>query len=141
MSARSWETYVVVLLSGFLSLLVPFCMAFLSRALRVTEKRRTPPAFVVKGARDKQSSNVSALGERMNFRFFLAVNASLALLGLVLLLIPIVGVFHASAGSGRFMAGLGICSISALLGVALLYAGKKGDLSWLSPLLRRRERG
>lgn len=141
MPSRSWETYVVVLLSGFMALLIPLFLSLLSRAARVRESRRLAPQFQYRPSRDRASTNISALGQRINIRYFLAINAALALIALVLLLVPLVSVVRGQGLPGTgIQAGAAILSLALFTGVGLLYAGRKGDLSWLSPSLRRKER-
>lgn len=124
-----WDSYALVFLSAGLSLLVPLALAALSRLLgggrpaqgRAIERAPGPVAL----------NQQTALGHRIHFRFFLAANCALILIGIALLLVS--GVSGVGVGdpsrAGRNLAAVVTLTLFATLG--LLYSAKKGDLSWI----------
>lgn len=127
----SWDSYYIVFLSAVLSLGIPAFLAMISLVFFPRGKRKsakTSNQLVPKASR-------TALGQRINVRFFLAVNAALVLLTLVLALIPCVTTLQSENHHGHqgLMTGLiSIVTISGFAVLGLLYSIRKGDMSWLS---------
>lgn len=136
----SWSVYYVIFLSAFLALGIPVFLAGASYLVSFAKGRRTPappqkPAF-------KPEPNRTALGRRINARFFLGVNVSLILMALLLALIPCIGALKGGEGSAHLMHALvAVVSLAAFAGLGLLYSAKKGDLSWLKTYQDRPEEG
>ena len=123
----SWDAYYVVFLSAFLALLIPLGLRLISFAV----------------ARSKPPSHATPRVEmpRTNPRFFLGANATVALIALILAIVPCISTLNPRSGSGVFWSGFVlVLSVSGLAMVGLLYAVKKGDLSWLKSLQKGRDR-
>jgi hypothetical protein len=73
------------------------------------------------------------IGRKINARFFLAANAALILIALILILVPCVGTLRESKDREGVIRGL-IClvTIAGFTSLGLLYSARKGDLGWLS---------
>jgi hypothetical protein len=106
-------------LAGLLALLLPVALWLISRAL---SPRNTGAAAAVSLI---QSENPVAVGRKSNPRIFQALNASLVLILLALLMIPCVVTLPGDFGL------MCILSLSAIAGLALLYGVRKQDLDWL----------
>jgi len=127
-----WDVYYLVFLSAAMALLIPIGLGgisllfFPSGGLR---KRRLPSADL-EAARNPQGSDT--VGNRVNVRFFLGVNAALVLIALVLGTIPIAAAIHANEDRHQLLLTLfALVSIGGLASLGLLYSVAKGDLSWL----------
>src|SRR5436190_9027251 len=105
-----WDVYYVVFLSALLALGVPVALALASRFVSA----RSPfPGKQVRdlpgdglGARVAANADDTALGRRVNTRFFLGANAALVLITLALVLIPCAGALAAGVGRGALLRGL-----------------------------------
>src|SRR5262245_58707960 len=128
-----WNTYALLFLAALLSLALPFVLAVLSRVFRAS----APPPVHVATGRPWAERN-----RKTNTRFFQALNAGICLFALALLLVPSVGVLRELSRSGErdlaFRGAIGVLLISIILVTGLLYAGRKGDLSWLRSFDRER---
>jgi NADH:ubiquinone oxidoreductase subunit 3 (subunit A) len=124
----SWDVYYIVFLSGILSLGIPAGLAIVSKMLSyhsigVKPSQATKPTC---------HANRTILGQRINVRFFLAVNAALVLITLVLALIPSATALQAQSADGLRVGLVSIVTISAFAALGLLYCVRKGDMGWLS---------
>lgn len=135
MQPTSGQTYFAFLASGWIGVALPALLGLFARGLR---KRLKLAEKTVKTLRSRPAAQVSALGRRMNVRFYLAMNLSVALFAMIFLLTPLVSFLSgspASGGSGwaqEVRVALAVFLISGICALVLFYAGKKGDLSWLS---------
>lgn len=114
-----WNVYYVVVLAGLLALLLPVALWLISRAI---SPRSTEPRGAVSLI---QSENPAAVGRKTNPRIFQALNASLVLILLALLMIPCAVILPGDFGL------VCILSLSVIAGLALLYGVRKQDLDWL----------
>ncbi|MDR3607477.1 MAG: hypothetical protein P4M08_08860 [Oligoflexia bacterium] len=123
-----WAIYYIVFLSALIALGIPATLALISSLVSSKRGPASPPA---PPSRDK-------LGQRINARFFLGMNATLTLTALVLILIPCAGVMRNANGDRAvaLRALLAIVSISGLAGLGLLYSSRKGDLRWIHSFQR-----
>lgn len=128
MQPTSGQTYFAFLVSGLIAVALPSLLGVLARALR---KRTKVVEKATKTSRSRPVAQVSALGRRMNVRFYLAMNLSVALFAMVFLLTPLVSFLSGSVVS-EVRISLAVFLIAGLCTLVLFYAGKKGDLSWLS---------
>jgi hypothetical protein len=128
MMPSGWDVYYVVFLSAVLALAIPAGLGLVSILMSGRGKRPGPSsATPVPPVRDE-----SALGRRMNTRFFLSANAALALIALGLVVIPCAGTLQAGETRAEVLRGLvAIVSIAGFAAIGLLYAARKGDLDWL----------
>jgi NADH:ubiquinone oxidoreductase subunit 3 (subunit A) len=117
--ASGWNVYYIVVLAGLLALLVPVALWVISRAL---SPRAVAPSASVSLI---QSENPAAVGRKSNPRLFQALNASLVLILLALLMIPCAVTLPGNFGL------VCILSFSVIAGLALLYGVRKQDLDWL----------
>lgn len=145
--ASGWEIYYRVLLAAGVSLLLPWGLWLVSRAIQ----RKAPPTGS-DGERSPQGTRkhgglfpawterpqafvADELAQRLNTRFFLAANTALALVALVLTLVPSVVLLSASrrelVQSDGIKVLVLILALSVFLLVGLLYATRKGDLGWI----------
>lgn len=121
----SWDAYYVVLLSAGLALTFPLALSLASRIVG----RRKPAA----------SRRATPEMARTNSRFFLAAHSALLLIALILLLVPAIGTLQENQNRRVFLGGFVLLlSLAALALVGLLYAVKKGDLSWTRDFQKRR---
>lgn len=114
-----WNVYYIVVLAGAMALLVPCVLLLISRSLSERKAGAAKPVSLI------ESENPAAIGRRTNPRIFQALNASLVLVLLALLMIPCAVTVPASYGL------VCIFSLSVIAGVALLYGVRKRDLDWL----------
>ena len=122
-----WNVYYIVFLSALLALGIPAGLGILSSLLSPRRKSRPAPHVTGPG-----QSFSDFKGKRMNVRFFLAANASLALITLILALIPCASMAHEGVLPGEALRGLiAVISIAGFALLGLLYSTRKGDLSWL----------
>ncbi|OFZ20100.1 MAG: hypothetical protein A2X94_09320 [Bdellovibrionales bacterium GWB1_55_8] len=120
-----WDVYYVVFLSAFLALAIP-CALWIGSAFF---KQRS--GVLASESESSPRTDDGFVNKKVNARFFLAANASLTLIALALALIPCVGTL-ADADRGGFAGGfISVLVISGLAALGLLYAARKGDLSWL----------
>jgi NADH:ubiquinone oxidoreductase subunit 3 (subunit A) len=138
--ATGWDAYYVILLAGFTAILLPFVLNGLSIVLRPIN--RSPSAEV---AVEKARPEILADRQRVNTRFFIAINGAILLISLSVLLIPITAVIQNFIKEENFfLLSRGIVSlvvVSGFLGLALFYAFRKGDLSWLKSFRKKSNQG
>jgi NADH:ubiquinone oxidoreductase subunit 3 (subunit A) len=129
----SWDVYYVVFLSAVIALGIPAALALISRLVSDPRDRRRARAQASESLASSRSSR-DQLGHRINARFFMSVNASLALIALTLALIPCVGIVRNSEGDrlSALRALFAIVTLAGFAGLGLLYSSRKGDLSWVS---------
>jgi hypothetical protein len=125
----SWDSYYVVFLSAVLSLVVPGALTVAS--FFFFSKRGFKKSFSPRDMSYHAASR-TVLGQRVNVRFFLAVNAALVLIALALELIPSATTLHSEDAAGRFKGLIAIVSIATFSILGLLYSVRKGDMGWLS---------
>lgn len=83
----------------------------------------------------------------MNVRFYLAMNLSVALFAMIFLLAPLISFLGSSKQPEGTSLGtdlrvsIAVFLISGVCALVLFYAGKKGDLSWLSGSFKDGGRG
>ena len=139
--ASGWEIYYRVLLAAGVSLLLPWGLWTVSRALQRKLSTASPSMIRKQGGlfpgwtEKRQTLTRDPLAQRLNTRFFLAANAALALVALALALVPCVVLLSSARreliqGEGLRVLVL-ILSLSVFLLVGLLYATRKGDLGWI----------
>lgn len=134
----SWDVYYVVFLSALLALGVPAFLAAIS--FLVSPPRHRGGADSEAGAHSRPagrepSPGSAVLGSRINARFFLGVNASLLLISLALALIPCAGTLRSEVTDPVYARSLiAIISLASFAGLGLLYASRKGDLSWVGSI-------
>ncbi|MGK5089841.1 hypothetical protein WDW86_20000 [Bdellovibrionota bacterium FG-2] len=74
----------------------------------------------------------SLLGRRINVRFYLSANAALIFVTLSFGFVPCVGAIQKESERMDVVAAIvSLCCLGVFSGVGLLYAIRKGDLSWL----------
>ena len=117
--ASGWNVYYIVVLAGLLALLVPVALWVISRTLSPRTVAPSVPVSLI------QSENPAAVGRKSNPRLFQALNASLVLILLALLMIPCAVTLPGNFGL------VCILSFSVIAGLALLYGVRKQDLDWL----------
>ncbi len=122
-----WNVYYIVVLAGGLALLIPLAMVVISRALSPPENPESPEANAasVTPLSLIQSDNPVEIGRKSNPRLFQALNASLVLILLALLMIPCAVSLPGHAGL------ISILSLCVIAGLGLLYGVRKQDLDWL----------
>lgn len=122
-----WHDFHLLFLAGVVSLIVPAIISLFARI----SLNRFPPMGKATPTDDFFSSH-----PKVNTRFFLAINSTLALIVLGLLLAPCVAMFRPMVSGGdRAMVlrgGVVIVGICGLLMGSLLYSSRKGDLSGVS---------
>ncbi len=131
----NWTAYYPVFLSAFLSLGIPIGLAgisFLFFQEKKTRKRQPILPLETYSALKTGQFNQTILGQRINIRFFLAVNASLMLMTLALELIPCTAVLHSEKDADLWQCLLAIVTLAGFAVLGLLYAVRKGDMSWLT---------
>jgi len=123
-----WDTYYVVVLSAFLALGIPLTFWSFSLVLRRLGKRK----LLVSELRTEDSRRADLLAGRMNSRFFWAASTAVLLFCLILLLIPCATLLRAGNTPLYLVkrAMVVFLTFGGLGGLSLLYAVKKGDLSW-----------
>ncbi len=129
-----WDVYYIVFLSAFLALGIPAALAVVSYLVSPQikgRKQRTLNDFNTVLA-DATRPNETVLGQKINARFFLAVNAALILITLMVALIPCVGMLQPGTDREGLIRGLiAIVSIAIFAALGLLYSARKADLGWL----------
>lgn len=129
-----WDVYYIVFLSAFLALGIPAALALISYLIspQVRGRKRRPDARHNAILADSTEHNQTVLGQKINARFFLAANASLILITLMLILIPCVGMLQPGTDHEGLLRGLtAIVSIAGFAALGLLYSARKADLGWL----------
>jgi NADH:ubiquinone oxidoreductase subunit 3 (subunit A) len=137
---NGWDVYYIAALSAFLALGIPAGLRLVSKAIAPREAPRTSVSNADPYHEELLSTRQPAflLGEKINSRFYLAANILLALLGLMLILIPCVGVLQEGASLKSVMsATVAIVTIAGFAGLGLLYSARKGDLNWLKSYQRK----
>ncbi|MGK5083598.1 hypothetical protein WDW37_09860 [Bdellovibrionota bacterium FG-1] len=125
-----WDVYYIVFLSAFLALGIPAALALVSYLVSPKNGAKT----------EAVEANRTVLGQKINARFFLAANAALVLIALMLALVPCVGILQPGTDHEGLLRGLvAIVSIAGFAALGLLYSVRKGDLSWLTSF--REEKG
>jgi hypothetical protein len=114
-----WNVYYIVVLAGLVALLIPAALLLISRAL--SQKTAAAPRV----SSMVQSQNPAQIGRKTNPRIFQALNASLILISVALLMIPCAVTLPLKFGL------LSILSLSLIAGLSLLYGVRKRDLDWL----------
>ena len=124
-----WEVYYVVFLSAVLALAIPAILALVSA---VIAQRGALPQDLPGSSLGVPEARDTALGRRINTRFFLSANAALILITLALVLVPYASTLQADVPKPTALRGLiSIVTIVAFSSLGLLYAARKGDLNWL----------
>lgn len=122
-----WDVYYLIFLSALMALGIPSALAAI--AWFISSPGTGRPRAVVRPA----TTDPIAPGRRINARFFLATNAALILIGLILAFIPSAVTLQPNIPSPIVTRGLiSIISIASFAALGLLYSARKGDLSWLS---------
>jgi hypothetical protein len=127
-----WDVYYIVFLSALLALGIPLVLTFVSRIVSRAARKSSPDITGV-ASRSLPGALNDHLGQRMNARFFLGVNSTLALITLLLILIPCVGVIRNADGDreAALRSLFAVLSVAGFAGLGLLYCSRKGDLSWI----------
>ena len=76
--------------------------------------------------------NQTILGQRINVRFFLAINAALILIALALELVPCVTTIQSENRDGLIKGLISIVTLAGFAVLGLLYSVRKGDMGWMS---------
>ncbi len=141
-----WEVYYIVFLSAALALGIPGVLGMIARLVSRSSSRSeatSRSSTLIKThvqLQDALRKNPSHLGNRMNGRFFLAINAGLVLMALALILIPCVGMLQPGTSATDLLKGVGaIVSVAAFSALGLFYSTKKGDLSCLETVRKKGE--
>ena len=127
-----WEVYYVVFLSALLALGIPFVLRLLSSLFsgRGPRARVLPSSEAFSAGPRKEQPFFP--GKRVNVRFFLATNAALVLIALMLTIVPGAGSLQAKPDRPELFRTLfSIVSVAVFAAIGLLYSATKGDLSWL----------
>jgi NADH:ubiquinone oxidoreductase subunit 3 (subunit A) len=138
-----WDVYYIVFLSAFLALAIPAALAGVSYLVspKVKGRKQRELQDLNTVLVDATEPNRTVLGQKMNARFFLAANAALILITLMLALIPCVGMLQPGTDSEGLIRGLiAIVTIASFAALGLLYSARKADLSWLRSYYRGDER-
>jgi NADH:ubiquinone oxidoreductase subunit 3 (subunit A) len=138
-----WDVYYIVFLSAFLALAIPAALAAVSYLVspRIRGRKQRALKDFNTVLADSGEPNRTVLGQKMNARFFLAANAALILIALMIALIPCVGMLQPGTDSEGILRGLiAIVTIASFAALGLLYSARKGDLSWLRSYYRGEER-
>ncbi len=127
--------YEFLFLAGLTSLVLPFGLLALSRLLArralITKRPEEDPAFLDR-IRNQLPSDIQKVGVRFNSRFFHALNLTLGLVTVAVLLIPLVQALDVEHSAGLVIVTTVLCFF------LVLYLTKKGDLSWLHATSRDR---
>jgi hypothetical protein len=115
-----WDVYYIVFLAAGLALGIPFVLTLISFVVSPGRKR---PAIQPKPA--------GMLGRKINIRVFLGANAALVLIALILALVPCVPGSAVTDETVLARSLIAIVSVAVFAAMGLLYAARKGDLSWL----------
>jgi hypothetical protein len=120
-------------LSAVLSLAIPGILAEVSHIFFGAESKKD---FGRKNALAAVSSHETVLGQRINVRFFLAVNAALVLFGLALTLVPCATTVRGKDHQELLNGLVAIVSVAGFSILGLLYSVRKGDMSWVDSFHR-----
>jgi NADH:ubiquinone oxidoreductase subunit 3 (subunit A) len=129
-----WDVYYIVFLSAFLALGIPAVLALISYLVspQIKGRKQQPLRGFNAVLADSNEANKTLLGQKMNARFFLAANAALILITLMLALIPCVGMLQPGTDhEGLLRALTAIVTIAGFAALGLLYSARKTDLGWL----------
>ena len=133
-----WDIYYIVFLSAIVALGIPLFLAGVSYLISPQVRGRKRHAHELFDRQfnpdlaDATKKNQSILGNKVNPRIFLGANAALVLVSMMLILIPCAGGLQPGADPEMLLRGVvALISVSSFAGLALLYAARKGDLSWL----------
>ena len=138
-----WDVYYIVFLSAVLALGIPAALAVVSYIVSPRVKGRKQRALKDFNTvlADATVANETVLGQKMNARFFLAANAALVLITLMLALIPCVGMLQpGNDQEGLFRGLIAIVTIASFAALGLLYSARKSDLGWLKSFNSGNER-
>ena len=138
-----WDVYYIVFLSAFLALGIPAALAAVSYLVspRIKGRKQQQLNDFNADLADSTQANQTVLGQKMNARFFLAANAALVLITLMLALIPCVGLLQPGTDHEGLLRGLiAIVTIAGFAALGLLYSARKSDLGWLKSYNRGNER-
>jgi len=132
--AEGWNSYYFILLAGFLALGFPLTFGFLGwisssfRFSRPISNRKRPEGLPTAVSANK----IENQDGRFHSRYFLALNSSVILLVLALVLIPCVAAFRELLlEDGGYLVEIVIASTGLILLVSLIYSSRKGDLGWV----------
>lgn len=122
--SAGWEKYFALILSAFL----PFLVLLLFWPLRQWIGGSRP-------AKSQQLPEPGFRAEQTNARFYSALNCASILGAFSLLMIPCVAAFRSLLLDGAMESVLRVVAVLllfiGLMGLALFYASRKGDLNWL----------
>jgi hypothetical protein len=141
-----WDVYYIVFLSAVLALEIPAALAVVSYVVspagsKMKGRKQRPLQGFNTVLADATEKNKTELGQKMNARFFLAINAALILIALMLSLVPCVGMLQPGTDHEGLLHGLiAIVSIAGFAGLGLLYSARKLDLGWLKTYTSGNER-
>ena len=122
--ATNWDTYYAVLLSAVLALAIPGILSVASHILGRQKnllRDQKLPEVQFPAAHGKVGSQ---MGQHLNIRANRSVSTAMLFVLLTLVLIPY------SASQVTWATSLTILFVLSFLGLALLYAVRKGDLGW-----------
>lgn len=127
MSIR-WPSYLLILITALLGLVIPLLLPQLWR-LGLKKPVRPASAYADTDRSPEYSSPIA-------IRFHLAVLLFVGFLGLAILLIPLLFSIQGPEGNG---AALVLSAIAIPMLIILFYCLRKGDLSWNTPKSREAE--
>ena len=116
---NQWEAFRLMTISGLLT--TSCVILFIFPILRQKQKLTS----------EATSNEQTTLGNQINPRFFLGVNFSVIFVGMILILLPCIGILHMSG------ALIAILSLVLLVVLGLFYSSKKGDLGWLESYVQK----
>ncbi|MGZ3689703.1 MAG: hypothetical protein ACXWPM_02450 [Bdellovibrionota bacterium] len=134
--ASGWDVYYVVFLSAVLSLVIPIALSAFSKIFSKGHAARKVPG----PSMPKKSLDHADLGERVNVRYFMAANAAMVLIALVLILLPCISTIQSGDHPALIRGILAVVSIAGFAALGLLYSVRKGDLGWLESYQKRGDR-
>jgi len=117
-----WPSYILILLTAVLGLLIPI---LLPQIWRLGRRDKAKPSLDA-----PQQERVSRLSDPVAIRFHLAVLLFVGFLGLSLLIIPLLFSVHSENGK---LSVLTLIGIALPMLIVLFYSLRKGDLSWFAP--------
>lgn len=122
MMPTRWPSYLLILLTAVLGLLIP---VLLPQIWRFGRKNKID---LVDNAAPQESA--SRLSAPIAIRFHLAALLFMGFLGLALLMIPLLFNIHSESGT---LSALILVGLALPMLIALFYNLRKGDLSWSTP--------
>jgi NADH:ubiquinone oxidoreductase subunit 3 (subunit A) len=130
-----WSAYSVVFVSAATALMAPLFLSALARAFsyryRVSLKRPGIPGDLI--STREMESREQIRGQRLNTRYFLAMNIAVVLSGALFIIIPVAAAYRdINEPVFRARAAAVLLSTLGLVAVSAVYASKKGDLEWLT---------